>query len=256
MKNSEKILEISRKELWYDGVLGEDFDIEINNQMGCGEALEGVAVGADMYHVKKVRAFIGPYCNAELDAVAKMATFWNIPIVGYMASSNTFADKSIYKTLARVSLGTTNSLAEAVAAILSHYGWTRVGIATSTGLIAYERMQGFEETFHKRSIKINKKVSSISNGILYASVENEYAERSASSPTKSAVMFDENSDANSMAQTGLLNELSNNARVIICIFSSTREMSKEFMKAVYTAKMNTHDYVYILPWLQVMFSMY
>ncbi|KAK6021930.1 hypothetical protein OSTOST_12386, partial [Ostertagia ostertagi] len=65
---------------------------------------EGVAVGADMYHVQKVRAFIGPYCNA----VAKMATFWNIPVVGYMASSNAFADKSIYKTLARVSLRTTN----------------------------------------------------------------------------------------------------------------------------------------------------
>ncbi|KAE9412376.1 hypothetical protein Angca_000887, partial [Angiostrongylus cantonensis] len=61
----------------------------------------------------------------ELDAVAKMATFWNIPVVGYMASSNAFADKSIYKTLARVSLRTTNSLAEAVAAVLSHYGWTK-----------------------------------------------------------------------------------------------------------------------------------
>ncbi|PIO55901.1 hypothetical protein TELCIR_22708, partial [Teladorsagia circumcincta] len=27
MKNGEKILEISRKELWKDGVLDEDFDI-------------------------------------------------------------------------------------------------------------------------------------------------------------------------------------------------------------------------------------
>ncbi|KAJ1358313.1 hypothetical protein KIN20_016715 [Parelaphostrongylus tenuis] len=44
-------------------------------------------------------------------------------------------------------------------------------------------MQAFEETFHKRGIKINKKV-----------------------------MFDENSDANSLIQSGLLNELSNNAR--------------------------------------------
>uniref|UniRef100_A0A158PBL1 Guanylate cyclase n=1 Tax=Angiostrongylus cantonensis TaxID=6313 RepID=A0A158PBL1_ANGCA len=94
-----------------------------------------------------------------------------------------------------------------------------VGIATNTGLIAYERMKAFEETFHKQEIKINKKVRLILNAVLYAC-------------------------------TGLLNELSDNARVIVCIFSSTREMSKEFMKAVYTAKMNTHDYVYILPWLQ------
>ncbi|KHJ78887.1 hypothetical protein OESDEN_21484 [Oesophagostomum dentatum] len=27
-------------------------------------------------------------------------------------------------------------------------------------------------------------------------------------------------------------------------------MAKEFMKAAYTGKMNTHDFVYILPWLQ------
>ncbi|PIO66562.1 hypothetical protein TELCIR_11725 [Teladorsagia circumcincta] len=38
--------------------------------------------------------------------------------------------------------------------------------------------------------------------------------------------------------------------VIICLFSSTREMSKEFMKAAYDSKLNSHDYVYILPWLQ------
>jgi hypothetical protein len=37
--------------------------------MGCGESFEGVAVGADMYHQQNVKAFIGPYCNAEMDAV-------------------------------------------------------------------------------------------------------------------------------------------------------------------------------------------
>lgn len=36
----------------------------IISAMGCGDAFEGVAVGADMYHVQGVRAFIGPYCNA------------------------------------------------------------------------------------------------------------------------------------------------------------------------------------------------
>ncbi|WKY06082.1 hypothetical protein Q1695_006352 [Nippostrongylus brasiliensis] len=221
MKNGKKILEISRKELWKDGVLDKDFDIEIIDQMGCGQAFEGVAVGADMYHVKKVRAFIGPYCNAELDAVAKMATFWNIPIVGYMASSNAFADKSIYKTLARVSLRTTNSLAEAVAAILNHYGWRRVGIATNTGVMAFERSSAFEEVFHKRKIKITKKV-----------------------------MFDENADAQQMEESGLLQELSANARVIVCLFSSTRQMSTHFMKAVHNAKLSTSDFVYLLPWLQ------
>ncbi|GMR48668.1 hypothetical protein PMAYCL1PPCAC_18863 [Pristionchus mayeri] len=221
MKNGDKILEISRKELWKDGYLREDFDVEILNQMGCGDSFEGVAVGADMYHVQKVRAFIGPYCNTELDAVAKMATFWNVPVIGYIASSNQFADKNIYKTLSRVSTRTTNSLAEATAALLRHFRWERVGIVTNTGALAFERTSSFEEVFHTRGVTVIKKV-----------------------------MFDEAADAQNMINSGLLTDLRNNARVIVCIFSATRDMSKEFMKAAYMTQMNTHDFVYILPWLQ------
>lgn len=55
-----------------------------------------------------------------------MAAIWNVPIIGYMASNYAFSDKTIYKTLARVSLRTTNSLALATLALLRHYGWNRV----------------------------------------------------------------------------------------------------------------------------------
>ncbi len=34
------------------------------------------------------------------------------------------------------------------------------------------------------------------------------------------------------------------------MFSSTRELSREFMQAAFTFGMNTHDFVYILPWIQ------
>ncbi|PAV91714.1 hypothetical protein WR25_23168 isoform F [Diploscapter pachys] len=221
MKNSEKILELSRNQLIRDGVLDADLEFDIVTQMGCGESFEGVAVGADMYHVQKVRAFIGPYCNSELDAVAKMAAYWNVPIVGYMASSNIFADKTIYKTLARVSLRTTNSLAEAVAALIKHYGWNKVGIATNTGSLAFERTTAFEEVFHARGIQIMKKV-----------------------------MFDEYADTKGIVNSGLLSELSNSCRIILCAFSATRDMSKEFMQAVWMSNMNTNEFVYLLPWLQ------
>lgn len=61
-----------------------------------------------------------------MEAVGKMTAFWNVPIIGYMASSNTFANKNIYKTMSRVSLCTTNSLALAVASIIRHYKWKKV----------------------------------------------------------------------------------------------------------------------------------
>lgn len=138
MPNAELILDMAREELWKDGILDDEFDVEIIQKRACGESFEGVAVAADMFHIQNVKAFIGPYCTAEMDAVSKMATYWNVPIIGYMATSNIFSDKVIYKTLARVSIRTTNSLAVAVAAMLKHYHWTNIAIVTNTGVIALE----------------------------------------------------------------------------------------------------------------------
>ena len=63
-------------------------------------------------------------------------------------------------------------------------------------------------------------------------------------------MFDENSDANEMVKSGMLSDLASNARIILCLFSSTRELSKEFMQATFTMGMNNYEYAYIIPWIQ------
>lgn len=62
----------------------------------------------------------------ELDAVAKMGSFWNIPVISYMATTTAVTDRTIYKTLARISSKNTNSIAKAVVKLLEHYGWKRV----------------------------------------------------------------------------------------------------------------------------------
>lgn len=165
--------------------------------MGCGESFEGVAVAADIFYQRDVKVFIGPYCNSELDAVAKMAAYWNVPVIGYMASNNAFADKNVYKTLARVSLRTTNSLALAVTSVLTHYGWNKVkfkytvckfkllkvAIITNTGSLAFERVSAFEEIFHQKRIQVVKKI-----------------------------MFDEYADAKGMVASGYLDDMKNTAR--------------------------------------------
>uniref|UniRef100_A0A0K0EE46 Guanylate cyclase n=1 Tax=Strongyloides stercoralis TaxID=6248 RepID=A0A0K0EE46_STRER len=221
MPNAELILDMARKELWRDGILDDEFDIELIQKRACGESFEGVAVAADMFHTQNVKAFIGPYCGSEMDAVSKMATYWNVPIIGYMAASNIFSDKVIYKTLSRVSIRTTNNLAIAVAALLKHYNWKNIAIVTNTGVVALERLQSFEENMHLANINILKKIT-----------------------------FDENSDSKQIIDSGLMQEIKNTARIIVCIFSKTREMTKEFMKAVVTSKLDSSDFVYIFPWLQ------
>uniref|UniRef100_A0A8R1I0N4 guanylate cyclase n=1 Tax=Caenorhabditis japonica TaxID=281687 RepID=A0A8R1I0N4_CAEJA len=221
LRNDVKILEASHKSLLVDGILDDDLDVEIISQTGCGESYEGVAVAADMYHLQKVKAFIGPYCNAEMDAVARMAAFWNIPIIGYMAASNNLADKNAYPTLARISMRTTNSIAEATSAMLRHYGWNKVAIVTNTGVLAYDRVLSFEETFHQRGISVVKKI-----------------------------MFDEFADQKSMIASGLLNDIKNSARIVVCLFSNTRETSREFLTATNLQGMSVNEYGYVFPWLQ------
>lgn len=221
LRNDVRILEISHNSLREEGILDDEFDVEIISQNGCGESYEGVAVAADMYHLQKVKSFIGPYCNAEMDAVARMAAFWNIPIIGYMAASNSLADKNAYPTLARISMRTTNSIAEATCALLRHYGWQKVAVVTNTGALAYDRVYAFEEVFHLRSISVIKKV-----------------------------MFEEYADQKAMLASGLLSELSNSARVIICLFSNTRESSREFLTAATIQGMDVTEFVFVFPWLQ------
>ncbi|KAF8371579.1 hypothetical protein PRIPAC_78008 [Pristionchus pacificus] len=218
LRNDERLLGISRKSLHKEGILGDDLDIEIISQNGCGDSYEGVAVAADMYHLQKVKAFIGPYCNAEIDAVARMAAFWNLPIIGYMAASSALADKRAFKTLARISTRSTNSIAEATCALLKHYRWNKVAIVTNVGAVAYDRTVAFEEVFHIRGVQ---------------------------------VMFDEYADGTAMRASGLIQEVRNSARVIIFLFSNTREQSKEFMIAAQGEGMLASEFVFILPWLQV-----
>ncbi|ULT96110.1 hypothetical protein L5515_011730 [Caenorhabditis briggsae] len=221
MPNDAKILNISKESLIEEGLVGDDIEFEIVSREACSESFEGVAVAAELYHVHQVRAFIGPYCAAELEAVTKMATFWNIPIISYSSVPNAVSDRSVYKTLARVSSKNTNSIAEATIALLLHYKWNKVAIATNTGATAFERVSIFEEIMHRDGVSVVKKI-----------------------------MFEENADANEMANSGMLGELASNARIVLCLFSSTKELSKEFMQATYTLGMNNAEYAYIIPWLQ------
>ncbi|CAD5220722.1 unnamed protein product [Bursaphelenchus okinawaensis] len=221
LPNKDKVLNVSRLQLIEEGILGDDLDFEITSQMGCGEAFEGVAVAAQMYHAEGVRAFIGPYCNTELDAVGKMGAFWNIPVIAYMPTTTATSDRRIFKTLARTSSKNVNALAKAVISLVGHYNWLRIAVVTNSGQLAYDRVQAFEEELRRTKITVSKKV-----------------------------MFEEYAKSEDMVKDQQMQELSNSARIIVCIFSETRDMTREFMQATVKMNMNNPEYVYILPWLQ------
>ncbi|CAG9531282.1 unnamed protein product [Cercopithifilaria johnstoni] len=218
LSSEDKMLRLSLDDLYENGIIDRGIDIEISSQPACRYSFEGAVVAAEMFYKQEIRAFIGPRCASELDVVAKMANFWNTPVISY-AATNGLIDRTAYGTLARVSFTNMNSIAEAVAALLVHYKWSKVAIATNTE--GANRILTLEQVLKRQQIILLKKV-----------------------------IFEMNSTAEQMIASGLINQLRNNARVIICSFTSMLEMSREFMTATYTVGMHSNDFVYILPWIR------
>ncbi|VBB32384.1 unnamed protein product [Acanthocheilonema viteae] len=214
----KKMLRISMEDLYENGIIDEGTEIEISSRQGCRRSFEGAAVAAEMFYKEGIRAFIGPSCATELDVVAKMATFWNTPVISYTAS-NGLLDKTTYGTLARVSFTNMNSVAETIVALLVHYKWSKVAVVTNPDAI--NRIATLERALERQKIIILKKV-----------------------------IFETNSTSKEMIASGELNQLRDTARIIICYFSSMLQMSREFMAATYNAGMRSNDFVYILPWIR------
>ncbi|CAI4222117.1 unnamed protein product [Auanema sp. JU1783] len=221
MPNDAKVLNASKWELVESGLIPENVEFDIITRITCSESYEGVAVAAELYHVHQVRAFIGPYCAAELESVVKMSTFWNIPIISYSSTSNSLSDRNIYKTLARISSKNVNAIAEATVSLLQHYRWNKIALITNTGTEALERVQVFEEILHRVGISVLKKV-----------------------------IFDENAKSADMISTGLLQDVAGSARIVLSVFSNTMELSRELMKATNILEINNAEFAYIFPWMQ------
>ncbi|VDK67337.1 unnamed protein product [Litomosoides sigmodontis] len=216
--HEDKMLRASLRDLYRNKIIDNGIDIEISSLPGCRYSLEGAVVAAEMYYKREIRAFIGPYCSKELDVVAKMASVWNAPVISYTAS-NDLIDKTTYGTLARISFTNMNSVAEAVASLLTHYKWFKVAIVTNDE--AVNRIANLEKVLKRERIVLLKKV-----------------------------VFDSNYTSEEMIESGVLDQLRYSARIIICYFSSMLQMSRKFMEATYNVGMHSNDFVYILPWIR------
>ena len=60
------------------------------------------AIAAEEFYLRKVSAFIGPSCSLALDPVARMASYWNVPIFTAGGIGIEFSRKNIYTSLTRM----------------------------------------------------------------------------------------------------------------------------------------------------------
>uniref|UniRef100_A0A914VW51 Guanylate cyclase n=1 Tax=Plectus sambesii TaxID=2011161 RepID=A0A914VW51_9BILA len=125
--NAERVLQATKQYLIDTGVIDSSLQIELRSQLACYAESEGAGAtfAARMVVNESVKAFIGPHCSNDTDLVGKMAAFWNVPVLGYMAVSSFLTNKSLYTTLSRVSMTTTNGASDAFVAIFKYYNWNR-----------------------------------------------------------------------------------------------------------------------------------
>lgn len=64
----------------------------IRDNNSCEENVLG-ALGAQEYFLSRVNLFIGPICSAALDQVARMASYWNVPVFTAGGVGIEFANK-------------------------------------------------------------------------------------------------------------------------------------------------------------------
>lgn len=60
-------------------------------------------IAAELYYQRKVNAFIGPICTKALDTVARLATYWNLPLITAGGVGVEFSNKKTFKSLTRIS---------------------------------------------------------------------------------------------------------------------------------------------------------
>lgn len=61
------------------------------------------SIAAELYYLNQINVFVGPACIYALDNVARLAAYWNVPVFTAGGSSVEFNDKTLFKTLSRLS---------------------------------------------------------------------------------------------------------------------------------------------------------
>uniref|UniRef100_A0A914UNP8 Guanylate cyclase n=1 Tax=Plectus sambesii TaxID=2011161 RepID=A0A914UNP8_9BILA len=204
-----------------EGILNDKLQFNVTSVDGCGSFV-GVNSAATMYFRKNVRAFIGPSCMDEMDAVARLAGLWNVPIVGYTSASGFFVNKTVYRTMARMSTTNSNGMGNALHTILKHFTLTPVQIVIA----------------HSTDEEVMKRVDHLTG--LLAESHITLADK---------VPFPYGVSTEDIIASGKLKRIQSKARIVVGLFGSALRDSRSFMRAVRLEKMTTNEYLYILPWM-------
>ncbi|XP_054159951.1 atrial natriuretic peptide receptor 3-like [Oppia nitens] len=85
------------------------------------------AVAAEEFYLRRVDVIIGPACSMALDPVARMASYWNIPIYTAGGIGIEFSRKNTYTSLTRMAFSL-DRVSHFLVKIIREYDWHHVSL--------------------------------------------------------------------------------------------------------------------------------
>lgn len=87
---------------------GRFFTTKLKVRIGNNSCLNNNAgvYAAEEYYLHGVNAFVGPACSLALKTVARMSSYWNVPVLTAGGFGDEFSNKKLYPTLARLAFST------------------------------------------------------------------------------------------------------------------------------------------------------
>ncbi|XP_021340700.1 atrial natriuretic peptide receptor 1-like [Mizuhopecten yessoensis] len=82
---------------------------------------------ADLYYRYNIDALLGPACPYALDPVARLANYWNIPVITGLGDGGMFKNKTSYPTLTRLAYCQCR-LRKVLGSVFEEFHWTDVAI--------------------------------------------------------------------------------------------------------------------------------
>lgn len=110
----------------------------------CHESLAS-GFAAEEFYQRRATVFIGPGCSDALDQVARLGSFWNVPVLTAGGIDEAFSNKRIFTTLTRLAFSL-DRVSDFLLSILDEFGWSHFAL--------------FVDENHEREKRMSKSVES------------------------------------------------------------------------------------------------
>ncbi|KAK0397573.1 hypothetical protein QR680_002176 [Steinernema hermaphroditum] len=213
------VLKLCASDLKERNILPKEIELQVHTMESCNR-YSGVEHAAYLHYKENASVYFGPGCNNEMLVIGRLASRWNVPIIAHMSGDDILSDRTVFPTLGSVALTSASEMARATIAYLKLYKWKQIGLVRPT--LDFERLSVYslKHLIKDQDITINMEME-----------------------------LDPYMSPDEIMGTRKLQTLGKYARIIVVELGMDLHSVRSFMVAIARLRMNTNDFVYILPWL-------